>query len=140
MTWPEGPSGSPAVTDLVDAALATSPVVEITTTGRRSGRASRIEIWMFAVDGRYVITGTPGPRDWYANLLSEPRLVVHLSRPLAVDLDARARPIFDPEERRSVFTAPPTSWYRSQVGVSDLVAESPMVEVSFPDPRSGGHG
>ncbi len=51
-----------------------------------------------------------------------------------MDLEARAVPILDPAERRSVFTAPHTAWYRSQVRLADLVAESPMVEVSFSDP------
>ncbi len=124
------------LTDLVNGALAISPVVEITTTGRRSGRASRVEIWMFAVDGRYIITGTPGPRDWYANLLADDRLIIHLPPPEGLDLEARARPVLDPGARREVLTAPETSWYRSEVPIEELVAGSPVVEVVF-DARPG---
>ena len=110
--------------------LDTAETVDITTTGRTSGKPRRIEIWMYAVDGRYVITGTPGPRDWYANLLAEPRLTLHL--PGEIDLGAVATPVTDEPIRHAVFTAEKTWWYRSQVPVADLVATSPMVELSFP--------
>jgi len=106
--------------------------VDITTVGRRSGEPTRIEIWMFEVDGRFVITGTPGPRDWYANLLADPLLTIHVKTGLAVDLDAIATPVADPGVRRRVFEAPHTSWYRTQSTIEDLVANSPMVEVRFP--------
>ena len=110
--------------------LQTVETVDITTKGRSSGLPRRIEIWMYAVAGRYVITGTPGPRDWYANLLADPGMTVHL--PDGTDLAALATPIEDSEVRRSVFTADKTWWYRSQVPVDELVAASPMVELTFP--------
>ena len=69
--------------------------VEITTIGRSSGRPRRIEIWMYAIDGRYVITGTPGPRDWFANLRANPELVIHL--PGGVDVPATAATVTDRE-------------------------------------------
>ncbi len=102
----------------------------MTTTGRGSGRPRRIEIWMYAIDGRYVITGTPGPRDWFANLSADPRLVIHL--PGGVDVAATAAPVSDQQLRRQVFTDEKTWWYRSQTTVDDLVQNSPMVELSFP--------
>ncbi len=107
--------------------------VDITTTGRQSRQPRRIEIWMFEVGGRYVITGTPGPRDWYANLLAEPALTVHLDQ--GVELAAVASPVRDVNFRRSVFTAPHTSWYLTQTALDDLIATSPMVELSFPSLR-----
>lgn len=106
--------------------------VDITTTGRRTGEPTRIEIWMFAVGGRHVITGTPGPRDWYANVLADPRMTVHLKGGRPIDLDAIATPVLDPEVRREVLSAPDTSWYRTQTTIDDLVANSPMVELRFP--------
>src|SRR5258706_12810597 len=51
---------------------------DITTTGRTSGKPRRIEIWYVLIDGQVYITGTPGPRDWYANLLAQPRFVFHI--------------------------------------------------------------
>ena len=83
--------------------LTRSRTVDITTTGARSGKPQRIEIWTWIADGRVYLTGSPGRRDWYANLRANPELVVHVKSGQPVDLAARARPIEDPDERREVF-------------------------------------
>ena len=117
--------------DLVSRELADDPTVDITTTGRRSGEPRRIEIWMLDVDGRYFITGTPGRRDWLANLLADPALTVHLKRRAGVDVSGRATPVRDDDTRRRVIEHLAATWYRSQTPVDDLVAQAPMVEVTF---------
>lgn len=111
------------------AILDTIETVEITTTGRKSGQPRRLEIWMYAIGDDYVITGTPGPRDWYANVIARPRLTLHL--PNGVDLEADVVPVIDPTLRRRVFTADKTWWYRSQTPVEQLIARSPMVRLVF---------
>jgi deazaflavin-dependent oxidoreductase (nitroreductase family) len=111
--------------------LSDNPTVDITTTGRRSGLPRRIEIWMLDVDGRFFITGTPGRRDWLANLLDEPRLVVHLKRRAFVDLEARATVVTDEATRRRVLNHLTARWYRTQTPIDDLVTTAPMVEVTF---------
>jgi deazaflavin-dependent oxidoreductase (nitroreductase family) len=116
--------------------LGDDPTIDITTTGRRSGRPRRIEIWMLDVDGRFFITGTPGRRDWLANLHANPELVVHMKRRAGIDLAARATPVTDPETRRQVLEHLTARWYRSQATVDDLVASAPMVEVTFAPPAS----
>ena len=108
--------------------LARHRTIDLTTIGRRSGRRSRIEIWWFQVDGRFVITGTPGPRDWYANVLATPEVTVHVADR---DLPARAVPIHDPALRASVFDAPTTHWYSTQIQRQRLIDEAPMVEIVF---------
>ena len=75
-----------------------------------------------------MITGTPGPRDWFANVLSQPSVIVHVD---GRDLDATAVPIRDPGFRRTVFTQPETSWYSSMAELEVLVDESPMIELRF---------
>ena len=117
--------------DVVRGALVDDPTIDITTTGRRSGQPRRIEIWMMVVDDRFFITGTPGPRDWLANLRAHPELVVHVKGPDAVDLPAVATEVIDEPTRRMVLEHLTTSWYRGQVSLEDLVAMAPMVEVSF---------
>jgi deazaflavin-dependent oxidoreductase (nitroreductase family) len=107
-------------------ALAARQTIDITTTGRRSGQPKRIEIWWFRVDGRFIITGTPGPRDWVANLRADPRLIVHAD---GRDVPATASFVDDEVFRRFVFTRPQTSWYSSQAELDKLVATAPMVEV-----------
>ena len=59
-------------------ALAKDLVIDITTTGRRSGALRRLEIWFHEIEGRWYITGSPGKRDWHANLLATPQFTFHL--------------------------------------------------------------
>jgi deazaflavin-dependent oxidoreductase (nitroreductase family) len=51
----------------------------LTTTGRRTGRTHRIEIW-FAIDGDrlYLLAGGRGSSDWVQNLAAEPAVAVEL--------------------------------------------------------------
>lgn len=104
--------------------------VDITTKGRRSGRPHRIEIGFQNIDGTVYISGIPGRRDWYANLLANLEFTFHLKQSVTADLPARARPITDPDERRTVLTTFTANWnYADQVDA--WIAGSPLVEVSF---------
>ena len=85
-------------------ALEQDRVIDITTTGRTSGQPRRIEIWFHNVGGRLYITGRPGRRSWYANLVANPELTFHLKRSVQTDLPARARPITEADERREVLS------------------------------------
>ncbi len=116
--------------------LASHRTIDITTTGRESAAPHRIEIWWFRVEGRFVITGTPGPRDWMANVLVNPQVIIHVG---GDDLAATVVPVSDPEFRRRVFTNPETSWYTSQAELERLVATAPMVEVIFGSVGSSRH-
>lgn len=118
-------------------ALETDRTIDITTIGRRSGQPRRIEIWMLHLDGRFVITGTPGRRDWLANLVAHPQLTVHLKQSVPADLVARATPILDEGVRRAVLEHQAAAWYREQAPVDALVARSPMVELTFADDSVG---
>ena len=117
--------------DVLREELADDPTVDITTTGRRSGLPRRIEIWMLDVDGRFFITGTPGRRDWLANLRADPAIVVHLKRRAGVDVEGQAAEVTDPETRRQVLEHLASRWYRTQTPLDELVATAPMVEVSL---------
>ena len=116
--------------DDVREALAKDLTIDLTTTGRSSGEARRIEIWMLKIGDRIVITGTPGPRDWYANLLADPACIIHLKERIRADLPATATPIIDPAIRTEVFEHIEATWYRRQgEDLETLVAEAPMVEI-----------
>ncbi len=104
--------------------------IDITTTGRKSGRPSRIEIAYQIIDGTFYISGTPGKRDWYANLVANPEFTIHLKKDVKADVPARARPITDPAERRAVLTPFTANWNRSG-DLDDWLERSPLVEVSF---------
>ncbi|MEZ4707325.1 MAG: nitroreductase family deazaflavin-dependent oxidoreductase [Caldilineaceae bacterium] len=119
---------NPAIQQALDA----DETIDITTTGRQSGQPRRIEIWFRRVDGRTYITGTPGPRDWFANMQANPRFVFHLKQSVRADLPATARVITDAAERRRILADPVMRWYQQQVGsLDELVAGSPLVEVIF---------
>lgn len=113
-------------------ALAAHQTIHITTRGRRTGAPRRIEIWWFRVDGRFIITGTPGRLDWLANLRADPSLTVHVD---GRDILASATPVSDRDLRRRVFTMAETSWYSTQAQLEELVDTAPMVEIHF-----GGRG
>jgi deazaflavin-dependent oxidoreductase (nitroreductase family) len=108
--------------------LASQQTIDLTTIGARSGLERRVEIWWFRIDGRFIITGTPGRRDWLANVSSNPRVTIHVG---GHDIDAYAEPIADPTFRRRVMTNPSTSWYSTQAELERLVNDSPMIEVRF---------
>jgi deazaflavin-dependent oxidoreductase (nitroreductase family) len=108
------------------ARLAADRTVDITTTGVKSGEPRRIKTWTWIADDVVYLTGSPGRRDWYANLKSNPALVVHVKRGEQVDLPARARPIEDPAERREVFER-----LLSSGDVEAWIAGSPLVELDF---------
>src|SRR3954468_23317343 len=117
--------------DAVLGALSADPTIDITTTGRHTGMARRIEIWILVVDERFFITGTPGPRAWLANLIADPRLTVHLKRGLELDLEATAEVVRDEPTRRRVLEHAVAPWHRSQIPLDQLAAEAPLVEVVF---------
>jgi hypothetical protein len=114
--------------------------VDITTTGARSNEPRRIEIWFHNIDGTVYITGLPGTRGWYANLLAHPQFTFHLKRGVHADLPATATPVTDPDERVRLFEAIIAGidglYYRRgsdrRVAHPDRwVAESPLVRVTF---------
>ncbi|MCB0079937.1 MAG: nitroreductase family deazaflavin-dependent oxidoreductase [Caldilineaceae bacterium] len=116
----------------IQQALDADDTIDITTIGRHSGQPRRIEIWFRRVDGHTYITGTPGPRDWFANLQANPRFVFHLKQSVQADLPATAQVISEPSQRRRILAAPVMAWYQQQVSsLDELVAGSPLVEVIF---------
>lgn len=127
--------------DEIRNALNKDRTIDIITTGAKSGKPRKIEIWFTNVAGRIIICGTPdvegnkGPRvrrDWLANLKANPEFLFCLKESLNVELPARAVLIADPDDRRQLMSAPETKWYRDQVdSIEDLVEGSPIVEVFF---------
>ena len=113
-------------------ALSIDMVVDITTTGRRSGDPRRIEIWCHLMDGQLYLAASPGPRSWYANLYANPGVTLHLKDDVKADIPVRARPITGEAERRDVFTRlSAQSAFRQGQGldVESWVSGSKLVEL-----------
>lgn len=123
--------------DAVRQALTQGGTIDVTTTGRKTGEARRIEIAFFNTNGTVYITGTPGrPRSWYANLRAHPAFTFHLKQGVTADLAARATPITDEAMRRAVL-APIVRRVNERANQThDLetwVKNSPLVSVAFED-------
>jgi deazaflavin-dependent oxidoreductase (nitroreductase family) len=120
----------------IQRALENDRTVDITTTGRRSGQPRRIEIWRYRHGGRTFLSGAPGRRDWYANLVANPEFTFHLKGSAQADLPAVARPITDEAERREVVQGILEDLGRGTGSAEEWIANSPLVEVEFRDQPS----
>jgi deazaflavin-dependent oxidoreductase (nitroreductase family) len=114
----------------VEAALRQDKVIDITTTGRKSGEPKRIEIWFHRIEGRYFITGRPGPRSWYANLVANPAFTFHLKESHQADLPATARAILEAGERRTILE-PLVEGIGDGPPLDDWLSGAPLVGVTF---------
>jgi deazaflavin-dependent oxidoreductase (nitroreductase family) len=104
--------------------------IDITTTGRRSGKPRRLEISLHSFGGHLYISGLPSPqtRAWLHNLRADPRMTVHLKQLLQADLAATAREITDETERRAALAKIARVWKRDP---EPMVRFSPLIEVSI---------
>ena len=121
--------------DTIRAALDRGHTIDITTTGRHTGKPRRIEIVFHNLDGRIVISGMPRrghTRAWIYNLEADPRITLHFKGPLAqADVDGTARIVDDPVERRVVLERVAQAWRRTDL--DQMVAHSPLIEVTIDD-------
>ncbi len=111
-------------------ALRQDKTIDITTIGRKSGLARRIEIWFHNLEGVIYITGRPGKRSWYANMLANPQFTFHLKGSVAADLPATAFPVTDPGERIQILAAI-TGNMAFSTDLDEWAENSPLVEVTF---------
>lgn len=126
--------------EITPAAGTRERIIDITTRGRRSGRPRRIEIFFYRAAGStYLCSGAGGgATDWHANLLAHPDFTFHLKNGVRADLPARATPVTDPTERRSVLAEivadlnqPHDPGTIRPTRLADW-AESRLMRVSFP--------
>jgi deazaflavin-dependent oxidoreductase (nitroreductase family) len=117
---------SPDITKALDR----GGVIDITTSGAKSGKARRIEIVFHNIDGKIFISGLPNfPRSWLANLKANPHFTFHLKGPVKADLPATARVIDQEAERREVLPPIAKVWKRKDL--ENMVQTSPLVEVTM---------
>ena len=121
---------------------ATARTIDLTTTGARSGRPRRIEIWFYRAGDDLYLTTTPARRHWYANVRAHPRIVVHLKHGVRVDLPATGVVITDPVERERVLREIVEELRHPDNGggvvgivgaVEDWVSGSPLVRIDLDD-------
>ena len=118
--------------DAVRAALDRGGLIDITTTGAKTGRARRVEIVIHNFDRHLYISGMPIPsrkRGWLANVEANPRLSVHVKGAIQADLPAIARVITDADERRRVLERVARAWNRTDLNT--MLAHSPLMELTI---------
>ena len=124
---------------ITHASPARDRTVDITTTGRRSGRPRRIEIWFYRAFGEIYLSGLPGRRSWPVNLAADPHFTFHLKHGVQADLAAIALPVTDGDERRRIFTDIVTDLNQpanpariaQPTDVEDWIRASPLLRVTF---------
>jgi deazaflavin-dependent oxidoreductase (nitroreductase family) len=112
----------------IQKALATDLTIDITTIGRKTGQPRRLEIWFYYVDGVPYLSGSPGKRDWYANLLANPNFTFHFKESIKLDIPATAYPIEDEAERRTIM-AKIIKIYDGGSSLEAWVAGSPLMRI-----------
>lgn len=133
----------------IERALAITPAsrarertIDITTTGRRTGRPRRIEVWFYRVDGSIYLSSSPARRGWYANIVANPDFVFHLKNGVRVDLQAVGTPVLDRAQREAVFSSIITdlnqSWNPAAIRqpvepLDEWMQGSPLISVDFPE-------
>ncbi|MCQ1957470.1 nitroreductase/quinone reductase family protein [Arthrobacter sp. zg-Y826] len=133
----------------IEKALAITPAssarertIDITTTGARTGRPRRIEVWFYRVDGQIYLSTTPASRSWYANIVANPDFVFHLKNGVRADLHAVGTPVNDPDQREAVFSSiiADLNQPRNPAGIGQPVEpleewmeRSPLISVEFPE-------
>ena len=118
--------------DTVRQALEVDRNVDITTVGRKSGEARRIEIWHHLVEEAVYLTSLPGKRSWFANMLANPDITFHVKESAQRDIPSKAVPITDPAAKRDILTKIKAAEQRmGHLDVERWVAESPLVRVDF---------
>lgn len=117
------------------AALHHSQVIDLTTTGRRTGQPRRIEIFLHHDDDQLFITGMPRSdrtRDWIYNVEADPHVIIHLKQSVVVDVPATARVVTDPDERKPYIEAAARRWRRTDV--PEMLKHSPLIVLTVHDP------
>jgi len=124
--------------DSIQRALRRGHTIDITTTGRRSGKARRIELVFHNIDGRIVISGSPSSRKrgWIWNLEADPHLTFHLKRSVRADLPATARVITDEAERGELAEWIVANAWPNQ-DVAAMTRHSPFIEVTIDRAATG---
>ena len=114
----------------IERALKTDGLIDITTVGSKTGKPHKVEIAFHNFDGVLYISGSPGKRDWYANLVANPQFTFHLKQSTHADIPAKAIPITDEAARRQVLSKVVAKWGK-QAELEAFVQSSPLVKVQL---------
>jgi deazaflavin-dependent oxidoreductase (nitroreductase family) len=109
-------------------ALESAREIQITVTGRRSGREISNPVWFVHDDGKlYLLPVNGSASDWYRNLLQNPTISISVD---GAEATATAIPITDPAKVRDVVEKFRAKYGADQVeryyGTLDVAVEVPL--------------
>lgn len=114
----------------IEQALKKDGLIDMTTIGAKTGKPHKIEIAFHNFDNVLYISGLPGKRDWYANLVAHPEFTFHLKQSVHADIPAKATPVTDERTRRQVLSKVVEKW-RRQKELDAFIKSSPLVQVQL---------
>jgi deazaflavin-dependent oxidoreductase (nitroreductase family) len=93
--------------------LSRSREINITVTGRKSGRAISIPVWFVSEDNKlYLLPVSGSDTQWYKNVLKNPSIRVEAGNTKA---EVKVAPVTDPKQVASV-----AEKFRAKYGASDV--------------------
>jgi deazaflavin-dependent oxidoreductase (nitroreductase family) len=106
-------SNKPTRIDALKNRLSRSREINITVTGRKSGRTISIPVWFVLEDGKlYLLPVSGSDTQWYKNVLKTPSIRIDAGGDAA---ELRAVPVTDPKQVASVVEK-----FRAKYGPSDV--------------------
>lgn len=109
--------------------MATEPIYGyLTTTGRVTGRAHRIEIWFVRAEGTAYIFNAAGRSNWVKNVRSNPQVTLEIGNTICA---AIARTPRDPAEDRLARRLLYDKYAATEKGLVDFANASTTVVVAF---------
>ena len=116
-------SSKPPSNDALKSHLSRSREINITVTGRKSGRTISIPVWFVLEDGKlYLLPVTGSDTQWYKNVLKNPSIRIEAG---AEKAELRAVPVTDPKQVTSVVEK-----FRAKYGASDVKKYYSKVDVA----------
>ena len=106
-------SNKPAQNDNLKQRLTRSREIDITVTGRKSGRTISIPVWfVFEEDKLYLLPVQGSNTQWYKNVLKNPAIRIRAG---AAESELKAVPVTDPKNVSSIVDR-----FRAKYGASDV--------------------
>jgi deazaflavin-dependent oxidoreductase (nitroreductase family) len=106
-------STKPTRSDALKDRLSRSREINITVTGRKSGRTISIPVWFISEDNKlYLLPVNGSDTQWYKNVLKNPSIQIEAGGAKA---ERKVAPITDPKQVASVVEK-----FRAKYGASDV--------------------
>ena len=106
-------SSKPAPNDALKDRLSRSREINLTVTGRKSGRSISIPVWFVSEDNKlYLLPVTGSDTQWYKNVLKNPSIQIEAGGAKA---ERKVAPVKDPKQVSSIVEK-----FRAKYGPSDV--------------------